>query len=421
MSKLDVYLRSIEKFGASGAVLTSNQAVTLRFPTGDRHATQVTPHDLLVGLVREIAPPAALDQIDRQRPTRFDYESGGMRYGINVAPRPGIWQVAIELAVTEPPARATPPSVRAVAPSPAAVAELQIERGQYDAPDDPATPTASGSAFLDELTRAARAARATDLYLTTGAPPMRRIGTEVSAVGAALDGEQLSREVGVVAPAAARGAWAEGGSAVFAYGDGGGRVRVTLARDRRGPTAALRLLPEEAALDRIGFEPGDWLERSGLIVIAGGSGAGKTVTLAALVRSLGAARHRVVTIEDPIELLHASPWISQREVGTHVSSVAAGVAAAMGESADAIVIGRADTPEAAATVVDAAAGGHLVLTTIVAPTGGMAVERLIQLTGGERRDLVRGIVTSTLLGTICPVATRSGRTFEVTRPGERRA
>ena len=55
MARIDVYLRSIERFGAAGAVLTSGQAVTLKFPTGDRHATQVTHHDALVSLVREIA------------------------------------------------------------------------------------------------------------------------------------------------------------------------------------------------------------------------------------------------------------------------------------------------------------------------------------------------------------------------------
>ena len=55
MARIDVYLRSIERFGAAGAILTSGQAVTLRFPTGDRHATQVTHHDALVALVREIA------------------------------------------------------------------------------------------------------------------------------------------------------------------------------------------------------------------------------------------------------------------------------------------------------------------------------------------------------------------------------
>ena len=62
MSKLDVYLRSIERFGASGAVLTSGQAVTMRFPTGDRHATQVTPHDQVVRLTA-LAREAGLDGI----------------------------------------------------------------------------------------------------------------------------------------------------------------------------------------------------------------------------------------------------------------------------------------------------------------------------------------------------------------------
>src|SRR5262245_28915821 len=96
MPKLDVYLRSIEKFGAAGAVLTSGQAVTLRFPTGDRHATQVTPHDQLVGLVREIAPPVVFDRLDQGRPARLEIQSSGRRYGVNVTSRGGVWQIAIE-------------------------------------------------------------------------------------------------------------------------------------------------------------------------------------------------------------------------------------------------------------------------------------------------------------------------------------
>src|SRR5262245_20910453 len=103
MAKLDVYLRSIERFGAAGAVLTSGQAVTLRFPTGDRHATQVTPHDQLVALVREIAPPAMLEQIEKSRPARFELESNGIRYSISVQSKPGAWQVAIEGVVAPPP------------------------------------------------------------------------------------------------------------------------------------------------------------------------------------------------------------------------------------------------------------------------------------------------------------------------------
>src|SRR5512143_1076466 len=108
MAKIDVYLRSIERFGAAGALLASGQSVTLKFPTGDRHATQVTPHDQLVALVREVAPQAALDQIDRARPAKFEIESNNIRYTITVAPRPNRWEVGIEPAgnsqVSAPPA-----------------------------------------------------------------------------------------------------------------------------------------------------------------------------------------------------------------------------------------------------------------------------------------------------------------------------
>ncbi len=434
MSRLDVYLRSIEKFGASGAVLISNQAITLRFPTGDRRATQVTPHDVLVGMVREVASPPALDQIDRHQPARFDYQSGAMRYAIDVAPRNGVWQVTIEPTTARPVASASRPTAAANRPAAQAPAipdaartdDLLIERGQYDEPSASAAPAASASTWLDQLTRAARAAHATDLYLSSGTAPLQRAGTEVTAVGDPLDGDQLSREVGVVAPAGARAAWADGGTAMFAYGDGAGRVRATLGRDRRGPTATFRLLPDDAQIERMDLgnlrEISDWLGRSGLIVIAGPSGIGKTVTLAALLRSIGTARRRVVSIEEPIEIEHANPWVSQREIGTHVESMAAGVAAAMRENADAIAIGSTENPDAAEALFEAAGGGHLVLTTIAAPTGHLGIERLVHAVAPERRELARALLSACLLGTICPVRSRGGgRTFEVTRPGERRA
>src|SRR5258706_15394103 len=103
MAKIDVYLKSIERFGAAGAILTSGQAVTLRFPQGDRTATQGTPHDQLVGIVREGAPPVALDQIDKNRVAKFDVDSNGTRYTLSVAPKPGHWQ-----GVVQGPAAAAP-------------------------------------------------------------------------------------------------------------------------------------------------------------------------------------------------------------------------------------------------------------------------------------------------------------------------
>jgi twitching motility protein PilT len=421
MAKLDVYLRSIRQLGALGAVLSSGQAVTLRFPTGDRHATQITSHDQLVALVREVAPPPVLEQLDKGRPGRFEIDASGARWALSVAPKPGAWHVAIEPleAASPPPSSGSSPRATPRAPTMAAAVEapdMAIERGQYGASPGAVT-TTSGSALLDQLTAGARAAYASDVYLSAGSPAFQRVGGELAATAdrAPIDGDTLSRELGLVAPNEARSAWTERGLAVFAYGDGAGRVRVTLTRDHRGPGATLRLLPAEApALAGLGLTGvGDWLSERGLIAVAGPSGCGKTTTLAALVRALGERRRRVVAIEAPIEIVHVSPWISQRAIGEHVPSVGDGVVAAMREGADAIVIGAVQTAGDAAAVVDAVSGGHLVLTTLVAPRAGVAIERMIDRLAVEHRDLARALCADALLGTVGPVVSRSGRSFEI--------
>ena len=420
MAKIDVYLRSIKQLGAKGAVLSSGQAVLLRFPTGDRHATQITAHESLVALVREVAPPPALDRVDKTQPARFELEANGGRWMISVSPKPGAWVVAID-PIDAAPAPA-PGGRRDVVTGPPSneTQDMAIERGQYGSPVGVAT-TTSGSLFLDQLTAGARAAYASDVYLSAGSPAFQRVGRDLAATAdrTRIDADTLGRELGVVAPNEARAAWAERGIAVFAYGDGAGRVRVTLTRDHRGPGATLRLLPAEPpAIAAIGLGSiAEWLADRGLVLVAGPSGAGKTTTLAALVRALGEQRRRVVTIEAPIELVHVSPWISQRAVGDHVPSVGAGVASAMQEGADAIVVGVVQGPQDAEAVLEALAGGHLVLTTVVAPRGALAVERLCGQLPADRRDLARALCADGLLGTIGPVVSRSGRSFEVAGRG----
>ena len=418
MPKIDVYLRSIERFGAAGAVLTSGQSVVMRFPTGDRSATQVTPHDQLVVLVREVATPAVLDQIDKNRPAKFDYDSNGIRYSLAIAPKPGAWQVTIEPAVAAEaaaPAAATPAPARvprtATAPTESG-GDLAIERGQYA--DDASTPvTTSGSTLLDQLTAAARGARATDVYIATGESPAMRVGGVLQVAGdrGVLDAETIARELGIVAPPEARGAWTEHGSGTFAYNDGNGRVRATLVRDRRGPGAALRLLvAEPPPLDRLGLtgEVASWLDRRGLVLVSGASGSGKTTTMSALVAELGSRQRRVVSIEDPIEILHSHGSISQRQVGSHAPGIGAGVATAIREGADAIVIGEIRSQEAANAVVDAVAAGHLVIATI-----SNGVSQLIGLLPPDRKDLGRALFERSLSGTITPVLMSGKRSFEV--------
>jgi twitching motility protein PilT len=272
--------------------------------------------------------------------------------------------------------------------------------------------------LLDGWTNAARAARATDVYLAVGAPPAARVVGELQPIGdrGALDGETISREIGVVAPADARAAWTERGVATFTYDDGAGRVRATLTRDHRGPGASLRLLAgEPPALEKLGLarEVGGLLDARGLVLVAGPAGSGKTTTLAAIVRALGERRRRVVAFEDPIEIVHtANPWVSQRAIGEHVPSITAGVQAAVREGADAIVIGAITSRDEARSVVDAVTSGQLVLATITAPARA-AVEHLVDLLAVEQRDLARKSLEQGLLATIAPVLKGSVRSFEV--------
>jgi len=316
-----------------------------------------------------------------------------------VVPRPNAWQVTIE-----------PTSTTAPTASPGEV-DLAIERGQYDSgPVRAAAVTASGSPLLDALTAAARGQRATDIYLASDAAPLVRVGGELHASGDPLDAEALSRELGLVAPAEARQAWSEVGHAVFAYSDGGGRVRASLGRDRRGPSAALRLLiGEPVALDRLGApkDVGGWLDRRGLVAIAGAPGSGKTTLLAALVAALG--ERRIVAISDVIEIIHGSPWIGQRSIGPHVASVASGISAAMVEGADVIAVDARLAGDAVTLIADAVAAGHLVLAVVGAASAAAAVDQLAeQLAPDRRASLKRGF-----LGAVAQVAKAGARTFEI--------
>jgi Tfp pilus assembly pilus retraction ATPase PilT len=309
----------------------------------------------------------------------------------------------------------TPPAGVPAAPV-ADAGDLVIERGQYASGPVLASPVASGSIALDQLTRAARQARATDIYLGTGAVPMHRVGGELVHGGAsALDADWISREIGVVATAEARGSWSELGIGTFTYSDGGGRIRVTLGRDQRGPNAALRLLPEEPpGLDRMNLsKASDWLGNRGLVLVTGSAGAGKTVVLAALVRAAAERQKRVVTIEHPIEMHHAAPSISQRAVGEHVPSIKAGVEAALAEGADVIAVGVIASADAAAALVDAVIGGGLVMATVTAANASVALERIVGFLDGDHRELARSVLGEAMLGAVRVSVGRGGaRSYE---------
>jgi len=177
----------------------------------------------------------------------------------------------------------------------------------------------------------------------------------------------------------------------------GTRQRVHVSQHRGGMTISMHLVaPEPPALDSLGLPatardlvaPG-----AGLVLVASGPGGGKTTTLAALVHDL-TTHHplRVVTIEDPVEILlgdRRSGVVIQREVGLDVPTFAAGLRAAARQDVDALLVSEFGDRESAELALAAAETGRLVLAGITAANPTNAVTRLVGLWETDARMAVR--------------------------------
>ncbi len=163
----------------------------------------------------------------------------------------------------------------------------------------------------------------------------------------------------------------------------------------------------------------------GIVLIAGLRGSGKSTTLAALIDHIN--QHRVchlITIEDPIEFLHnhKRATIHQRELHSDTPNVALALRAAMRQSPDVIVVSELHNRETIEGVLDAAATGHLVLSTVNAPDVEKAIERILSVFPASDQDVVRGRLARTLRCVVSqkliPKQDARGRTpvVEIVRP-----
>ena len=200
-----------------------------------------------------------------------------------------------------------------------------------------------------------------------------------------------------------------GGQWDFSFSLAGARFRCNLHRCDAGQGLALVLRRLDALASTVAdlglpLSVLEFVERrAGLLLVTGPTGSGKSTTLSALVEHINRGRDgKIVTIEDPIELLHASRrcTIVQREVGADVSSFAQGLRAAFRQDPDVILIGEIRDRETMQTALAAAEAGHLVLATLHTLSAAKTVDRICDFFAGEDKALVRSVLASVLVGVI---------------------
>src|SRR3954471_6754219 len=185
------------------------------------------------------------------------------------------------------------------------------------------------------------------------------------------------------------------------------RFRVNGFRQRGATSFAFRVIPQEVpTFEKLGLPPGVLRlaeEERGLILVTGATGSGKTNTLAAMIGHINGSRNQhIVTIEDPIEVLHPdiNCIINQREVGLDTESFAQALRRVLRQDPDVILIGELRDAETAQTALQAAESGHLVFSTMHTIDAAETVGRLVEFFPPLKQQQIRSIIAGVLKGVI---------------------
>jgi len=276
---------------------------------------------------------------------------------------------------------------------------------------------------LDRLLHRLAEADGSDLHLKVGSPPRIRVNGNLTRV-AGEDGPQPAELELIAREIMAERIWAkfeDTWEADFAYAIVDlGRFRVNAYRQRGSIGMVFRLVRSGArSFDALGLPEAVRRladEQRGLVLVTGPTGSGKTTTLAAMIDHVNHTREcHIVTVEDPIEVLHRDELasISQREVGFDTQGFLVALRSAMREDPDVILIGEMRDPETVATALSAAETGHLVLSTLHTVDAVETINRIVDFFPANQHRQARITLAGSLKGTICqrlvPTADGTGR------------
>lgn len=270
---------------------------------------------------------------------------------------------------------------------------------------------------IHELLQMAVDQGASDLIITVGSPPvLRRNGTLVRLEGqrmAPADTDGLLQQLLLEGH---RDTFARTGEISLSYSVfGTGRFRIQAFRQRGTVTMIARTIPTavQSAI-QLGIPDSAVrlaLSASGLVIVAGPPGSGRTTTLASMVDTINSQREaHVLTLEDPIEFLHrhSRSLVNQREVGTDCPSFGAGLRAAIHQTVDVIAVGEMD-PESVPLMLTAAGSGILVLTSALARDVREVLGQMATAFEPHQQERACRLLADNLRGVVCQqLVPRSG-------------
>ena len=265
---------------------------------------------------------------------------------------------------------------------------------------------------LNAILRRAVDLGASDIHLKLDQPPMLRQDGSIAPLSECppLNEQNLLavlEAVTRVVPERLR-QFHESGDLDLAYtGDGLPRFRVNAFRQRGAISFAFRVIPRDVpSFEQLSMPPGVARlagEHRGLILVTGATGSGKTTTLASMLDHINRTRSQhIVTIEDPIEILHADRMsiVNQREVGLDTESFAQALRRVLRQDPDTILIGELRDAETAQTALQAAESGHLVFSTLHTIDAAETVGRVIEFFPTAKQQQIRSVLAGVLRGVI---------------------
>lgn len=277
-------------------------------------------------------------------------------------------------------------------------------------------------AAIDDLFKIMVEQNASDLHLTSGAPPYLRLhGKMIPLNYKELTSQEVQGLLFEILTEKQKKSFIEKWELDCAYTvPGVARFRCNIFMQRKGLAGVFRIIPEKIkSAQELNLPQGilDLIDCDrGLILVTGPTGSGKSTTLAAMIHDINMnSESHIITVEDPIEFVHQNikSVINQREVGSHTKSFSNALKAALREDPDILLVGELRDLETISLALTAAETGHIVFGTLHTNNAAKTIDRIIDVFPSGQQAQIRTMLSESLRGvvaqTLFPRADGQGR------------